>query len=267
MLRALSRLSVAGDLATADALVAARPFDLIVLAPGRRDEFSAAAVSALLARRPLTPAIHLVAAWLEGEPRSGAVLPGVRRLPAQVIATLNRALAAARRGASPFGALPATATSDDQILAECRSRRRSTTSMPAAVAVLASHRDVAELLGDCLGRNGYAVLAVDSASAMHSAHGLAAGIFETDTLDGPTCDELSLFIGAVRPAPVVVLAGFARPEHRQAALARGAGDVLLKPFGIRDLLWRLDGWARGHSPRRRHDCHLPTGLRAQRLNR
>ena len=67
-----------------------------------------------------------------------------------------------------------------------------------------------------------------------------AAIFDANDRPPYQYEQLRRIAADVRPAPVIALLSFPRPEDRDWALAAGAAAVLSKPFLLVDLLWQLD---------------------------
>jgi hypothetical protein len=130
--------------------------------------------------------------------------------------------------------LPATATDEERLLAV------SENALPTGdglVAIWSRRREMAEMLADACHNAGYATVWLHPRRPCQ-VQGAAGAIFDGDSLNSATLDELKRFAGHISPAPVVVLLGAPRIQDVRTVQSL-RGHVLAKPFRVDELLWKL----------------------------
>lgn len=118
-----------------------------------------------------------------------------------------------------------------------------------SVLVVEDDRDLAEMLAELLGEEGYEVdLARDGQRGLHSAltgrHDLLVVDRGLPDVDG--VDLLRRLRGQGLLAPVLVLTARGTVQDRVEGLDAGAEDYLVKPFDVDELLARLRALTRRH---------------------
>ncbi|MCL6505042.1 MAG: hypothetical protein K6T86_20390 [Pirellulales bacterium] len=208
---------------------AERQPDVIVLVQSRPGEIAQQQVDALRRAAPLARFVGLLGPWCEGELRTGRAWPGVLRVywhawPLRWEA--DRACLAA--GRLPSWAQPETATEDDRALS------LAPAALPAGrVAVWARDRSTAEWLHDaCLALGQSPVYAAPEGDEPLEAD---AAIWDCPGVLCENEDALRRWVARVRPAQVIVLAGFPRWHDALAALAAQAACLASKPLRLDEL--------------------------------
>lgn len=111
----------------------------------------------------------------------------------------------------------------------------------AHILVVDDHRDIRDLVGRYLRRQGYRTSEAKDASDARCQ--LSAGAFELVVLDimMPGEDGLSLcrYLRETNGPPVILLSAMAEDTDRIVGLEIGADDYLSKPFNPRELLARI----------------------------
>ena len=131
--------------------------------------------------------------------------------------------------------LPATASDEERLLV---SNAAPLTAGKGLIAIWARRREMAELLADACGAAGYATAWLHP-RLPGQVHGAAAAIFDGDSLDAATLEELRQLAARVSPVPVLVL--LQAPRVQDVRLAQSFGAVVLaKPFRVDELLWLLE---------------------------
>ena len=189
----------------------------IVLAQSYPGQFLAEGIERLRAAAPLARLITLLGSWCEGEPRSGRPLPGaVRVYWHEGAVRFRRELP---RWFCPDSAwsLPVTASDEERLLASIGAstgkgdspdfaRTKSETVPFGLIAIWSRRPEMGELLADTCSGAGYATACIAPRRPCQ-LQGAAAAIFDGDSLDAATVDEVKRFAGHVPPAPLLVLLG------------------------------------------------------------
>jgi two-component system OmpR family response regulator len=109
------------------------------------------------------------------------------------------------------------------------------------ILIVDDHREIRELVGRALTREGFRVTAVGEGRAMQ--HALADGHIDLILLDLmlPGEDGLSLCrrVRANSDVPIIMLTAKGEEVDRVIGLEMGADDYLPKPFGSRELVARI----------------------------
>jgi two-component system OmpR family response regulator len=109
------------------------------------------------------------------------------------------------------------------------------------ILVVDDHREIRDLIGRYLVKNGLRVTTAESAAVARKA--LKAGAFDLVVLDimMPGEDGLSLCrsLRETTELPVILLTAMAEETDRIVGLEIGADDYLVKPFNPRELLARI----------------------------
>lgn len=109
------------------------------------------------------------------------------------------------------------------------------------ILVVDDHRDIRDLIGRYLTKNGFRVTTAESAAAARKS--LKAAAIDLVVLDimMPGEDGLSLcrFLRETSETPVILLTAMAEDTDRVVGLEVGADDYLTKPFNPRELLARI----------------------------
>ena len=109
------------------------------------------------------------------------------------------------------------------------------------ILIVDDHREIRELVGRALTREGFRITAVGDGKAMQRA--IADGRFDLILLDLmlPGEDGLSLCrrIRADSDIPIIMLTAKGEEVDRVIGLEMGADDYLAKPFGSRELIARI----------------------------
>lgn len=109
------------------------------------------------------------------------------------------------------------------------------------ILVVDDHRDIRELVGRYLGKNGFRVTTADgAASARKTLKSSAIDLVVLDIMM-PGEDGLSLcrHLRETTEIPVILLTAMAEETDRIVGLEIGADDYLIKPFNPRELLARI----------------------------
>ncbi len=120
------------------------------------------------------------------------------------------------------------------------------------VLIVEDDASIQQSLAEALGRSGYATTAVASAQAALDASLAAVDLVLLDRMlpDGEGLDVL----GAIRRQdpflPVIVLTAKGEPDDRVTGLRGGADDYIVKPFGVEELLARVEAVLRRSVDRR-----------------
>lgn len=216
------------------------PPDLFVLPQLRPGDLDPAEVHRLRRLAPLAGLVVLSGGWCEGEARSGQPLPGTARIAwHQFAPRWVRHRIDWRQRRSTQWSLPAT-WSDEERLVHATSASADHRELIEATIVLT---DVPSLRDDWLAAvaraQGWQVARSSQLGAAQQPS--TVGIWQSDALEGQELGELADFVSRVRPAPVIVVAGFPRPEDDERIRSVGATSLLAKPLLIDDLAAEV-GW-------------------------
>jgi hypothetical protein len=221
----------------------------IVLVQAHPGQFPPQAIERLRAAAPLARLIALLGSWCEGEPRSGRPLPGVVRVYWHEAAVRFRGELPRWFARGSVWSLPITVTDEERTLATVSPAKEKgdspvfvgtkTGTVPGGlVAIWTRRREMADLLADACRSGCYATVWLHPRLPSR-VQGAAAAIFDGDSLDPVTVNELKRFIAHVSPAPVLVLLGAPRIQDVRLVQSLG-GTVLPKPFRIDELLSALE---------------------------
>ncbi len=188
----------------------------IVLAQSYPGQFAAAAVDRVRAAVPLARLIALLGSWCEGEPRSGRPLPGTVRVYWHEAAVRFRRELPCWFDRESAWSLPITATDEERLLATIGASvgkgdspvfaRTKTGTVPCGlIAIWSRRRELGELLADTCRTAGYATACMHPRRPCR-VQGAAAAIFDGDSLDAATMDEVKRFAGHVVARPTARLA-------------------------------------------------------------
>lgn len=123
------------------------------------------------------------------------------------------------------------------------------------ILVVDDHRDIRDLVGRYLVKNGLRVTTAESAAAARRAMKAAAIDLVVLDIMMPGEDGLSLcrHLRETGRTPVILLTAMADDADRVIGLEMGADDYLVKPFNPRELLARIRAVLRraGQAPRQR----------------
>ena len=222
------------DAVSATAALAGDPISphAIVLAQSYPGQFAAGAIERLRAAAPLARLIALLGSWCEGEPRSGRPLPGVVRVYWHEAAVRFRREFPHWFCRESVWPMPITATDEERLLA---STAEPLPKGNGLVAIWSRRPEMAELLTDTCRSAGYATAWLHPRRPCR-VQGASAAIFDGDSLDAATTDELRRFARNASPSPLLVLLGAPRIQDVRAIGSLG-GTVLSKPFRVDELLW------------------------------
>ncbi|MFZ5832087.1 MAG: hypothetical protein ACOY3P_18540 [Planctomycetota bacterium] len=254
LLRQRSRATLCRDPQTAAAVlrVGFAP-ELLVVVVSHPGQWSSDEIDRLRRLCPLAPVVVLLGSWCEGETRSGTPWPGVVRLYWHEAASqLDRQLAAMRENQRTPWSLPSTSAPDERLLADlpyipaaadagCIPASAGSRARPLLV-ICSENRPMAEWLVDAAGRGGFACVTV-SRRQPWSACGASPVLCDFDEIG--TAEEAMLLgmVTSVHPAPVIAMMPFPRIDQVGRLRTLGVADVLGKPIDLRDLIWRLRGYA------------------------
>lgn len=212
---------------------------LLLFAQRFPGEFTARQVDSLRRRWPLARCLALLGPWCEGEPRSGAPLPGVARLYwHQWSPRVLREICKLVEGAPSEWSAPATSAPEERLLsADDWAKERLATNERPLIALQANHRQTAEALAALVEQGGFAPLRLRPGGSPPA--GRAATVFDL-ALGSP--DEWRSLAEACRAnsGPVVALLGFPRPDDAARARDLGVHALLPKPLAAPDLLQLLN---------------------------
>jgi hypothetical protein len=209
--------------------------ELVIIAQAYPGQFSQAAIERLRQAAPLARWWGLLGAWCEGEARSGSPWLGVPRVYwHQFAARFEQELRRRSSDVPPHWSLPVTANEEDRMLL---ASREELCPGEGVVAIVASSSSVAHWISDACRKQGYTPLRCEAAAIAGRFRGLRAAIWDGD-LDADV-EQLRSLVVAIRPAPVVALLAFPRPEEVAACLAAGATAVLSKPLRMEELFARV----------------------------
>lgn len=234
----------AGALQEIDAGKAAglEPPDLLLLAQLAPGQLDAVSVNELRRRVPLAAIVVLTGNWCEGETRSGRPLPGVVHVAwHQFAPRWIRFRDHWEQGRCWDWSYPPTWTEEERLLRGNWPSKNGSDEPLDATLVVASPTAPDHVWLTAVGRTlGYRVVELAADQAVGS-HARAIGVWQTDVLDAAVRGDLARFVQQLQPAPVLVLAGFPRPENDAQILSVGAVSLLAKPLLIDDLAAEL-GW-------------------------
>jgi two-component system, OmpR family, response regulator len=122
------------------------------------------------------------------------------------------------------------------------------------ILVVDDHRDIRDLIGRYLVKNGLRVTTAESASAARKAMKAAAINLVVLDIMMPGEDGLSLcrHLRAAGTPPVILLTAMAEDADRVIGLEMGADDYITKPFNPRELLARIRAVLRRTTQAPRH---------------
>jgi two-component system phosphate regulon response regulator PhoB len=123
---------------------------------------------------------------------------------------------------------------------QARLTETNKTHPAATVLVVDDHEDTRTLLRYVFESQHYTVIeATDGDEAVFVAQTVKPDIIVMDTtlkrVDGLEATQRIRKTDAVRDVPIVFLSGHAQAQARDAALASGANEYLVKPFSIEEL--------------------------------
>jgi hypothetical protein len=219
---------------------------LLILCPSRPGEIDEREVFSLRRAAPLARVCAVLPSWCEGETRSGRPWPGVWRIYQQDWPQRGaRELAALAAGRPTVWNLPATATAEEQLLAEMELvAHRSRASKPSGaaklgtVAVLAATVEAGQALADACRSLGYEPIVWRRLPA-EGELAVRALLWDTTAEMAARGDLVQRLSAAGQGAPIVALLGFPRPEQAERARQAGVAAVLSKPLLLADLEWQL----------------------------
>ena len=109
------------------------------------------------------------------------------------------------------------------------------------ILVVDDHREIRDLIGRYLGKNGFRVTVADSAAAARKAQKAAAIDLVVLDIMMPGEDGLSVcrYLRETSDTPVILLTAMAEDTDRVVGLEIGADDYVTKPFNPRELLARI----------------------------
>jgi two-component system OmpR family response regulator len=109
------------------------------------------------------------------------------------------------------------------------------------ILVVDDHREIRDLIGRYLGKNGFRVTVADSAAAARKAQKAAAIDLVVLDIMMPGEDGLSFcrYLRETSDTPVILLTAMAEDTDRVVGLEIGADDYVTKPFNPRELLARI----------------------------
>jgi two-component system OmpR family response regulator len=109
------------------------------------------------------------------------------------------------------------------------------------ILVVDDHREIRDLIGRYLGKNGFRVTVADSAAAARKAQKAAAIDLVVLDIMMPGEDGLSFcrYLRETSETPVILLTAMAEDTDRVVGLEIGADDYVTKPFNPRELLARI----------------------------
>lgn len=209
---------------------------VIVIAQSRPSQFSSSQIERLHRAAPLARLVALLGSWCEGEMRSGQPWHGVQRVywyqwKSRLADELQRM--ATRRNSTLF--LPRTSQAADQLLVVCD---RPTKMQRGLIAIRTDSGVSFRGLADVCQHAGYGSVWLRNESIqLQSA---SAFIWDTDRFQDEEVANLSRFVAAEHPAPVIVTLHFPRAHEYEAAIRAGAAAVVAKPFFVNELLDHLE---------------------------
>lgn len=129
------------------------------------------------------------------------------------------------------------------------------------ILVVDDHRDIRDLVGQYLTRNGYRVSLADGGRAMHKILERAAIDLVVLDVMMPGEDGLTLCrdLRTKTDLPIILLTAMAEETDRVVGLEMGADDYLTKPFNPRELLARIKAVLRRTNALPRQKANLPAG--------
>ena len=231
--------------ATVDEAVRARTdgVELIVLAQARPGVFASPDVARLVELHPLARVVLLCGSLCEGEARSGHPPQGVQRMYwHQWTGCWEHGLDSLLQGREMAG-LPATATEEERFLScseQRRGRRGQVDSSDAPlVAICCGAIQTTAWLADVCSAHGARPLVVRASAAagerLPRMAGIDSAIWCGDVNNRSEAEQLEQFAHGVRPAKVIALLHFPRPEDVALARELGAQRVFSLPMAIDDL--------------------------------
>lgn len=214
---------------------------LIVVAQARPGQISTSDIEALMRAAPLARALELAGCWCEGEERSGDVWPGVQRVYwHQWLPRLERQRQRWLQGRSPQWSAAVTQSAEERYL---EAAGHEVPQCQGTIVVLSSRYESGRWISDACRRAGFTVVQGDGARSALDAdlrlRGLAAVVWDSDEAAPGDLQGMRSVAAAIRPAPLLLIAGFPRPETAAAAISAGACGVLCKPLELDDLFWWL----------------------------
>lgn len=210
-------------------------FDLIVIAQSRRDQFFAVDLEKIQVMFPFLPVVGLLGSWCEGETRSGAPIPGVKRVYwHQWEGRYERFVQQlAGTGITSWHA-PRTASVADQIVSDVPLRHVSGTI--EYVGISAWSRAQYEMLADAITQFGWQPRWIERGVwDAETSRTISAICIEADSW----CTNLESRIRWVRSeipqAPIVLLLNYPRAFELDEIHSAGVSEVVSKPFELSDL--------------------------------
>jgi CheY-like chemotaxis protein len=237
-------------------------YELVVIAQSLPHQFSPDTIEKIRAQFPLAPLVALLGSWCEGELRSGAPSPGVRRVywhqwQGQLQSFVDQFQ---RNGVTCWNA-PATATAGDLILQTETSSDCSTSGAPS-VAVSAFQAGHFQALRDSLavlGWNGKWLerMLDQRQQAGDPGGGQEAALWnfervcvDSSAIDSDLYDRIEMIRGWIPESPVIVLAGYPRWQEVRRLMGLGVSRVISKPYSLDDLRAAMAGGDPGQSVER-----------------
>jgi hypothetical protein len=212
------------------------PPDVMLIAQHRPGELDVAAVDRLRRTAPLSAFVVVLGPWCEGEGRTGIPVPGVVRVTWHGFGPQWRRHVECWNAdrCSPWQ-LPATMGDDERLLWGSHQRRLSCGESRSIAVVLGQSAGGCEpWLADLCRSLRWSLVSLEEGRTL--CDDALVGIWQTDRLDAVALSELAEFSARLRPAPVIVVSGFPRPEHLRQIETAGATSLLAKPLAIDDLL-------------------------------
>jgi CheY-like chemotaxis protein len=243
----LARLVPADDAAAGlELLQGGLAVDVIVVAQGRPGQFDATAIDPLRRAAPSAVVIGLMGSWCAGDVRREIAWPGVPRVTwdrwdCEALPGFGQLL----RGECPSWALPPTASDEERHL------RRAAEPLPrrcGTIAVHAQNREMRNWLFDACAAGGYHAIALlrdanEGIRVSKSSGRLQAAqavIWDCAAECPDDAARWRRWSQQLNGAPVLLLQSFPTPEVYIGAQQAGIAAVLSKPFGIADVLQKLE---------------------------
>ena len=225
------------------------PADVMILAQLRPGELNDAEVNELRRRAPLAAMVALCGAWCEGEARSGRPLPGISHVAwHQFPSRWVRHREAWQQGRPTEWTLPATWREEDRLL-HSHPLDESKVRHEAAATIVLPNTGIREDEWLLALARAQRWRVVSSSQELGAAEPPTIGIWSTDQLDASRLTELTSFVNQLHRTPVIVLAGFPRPEDDLRVRDAGAAELLAKPLLVDDLVaeisWNLESRLQG----------------------
>lgn len=221
------------EISAADAISDSTPLAIIDV----RDTYSptaAAHLERLSVQQPLALVLQFLGPWCDGMGRSPGFLPGVLRV------AWNRWEAELPALLEPRSYLPRTATDADRIFAQSR---RRTGQLQESIGIVAASRVTQESLVEAVIALGGKAVCLREPSDVPSAN-IDQLLID---LDGSRDQEtwLEPWLAAAADKPVIVLAGFVRPDQVDEWKQRGIRAAIAKPYSLETLMSAIRAAANG----------------------